>query len=134
MVIEQRYARVSDLAELVPLGFQIVRFKMAGRQRKIVRRGEHIAASVDGMPLADPGLDPEMQAQREELAHRLIEALQSMGERCRTIFHMKLDGHDFDAIRRHFGVSSINTVYTWDLRCRQELKLRLQAGAARKTS
>jgi len=38
---------------------------------------------------------------------------------------LKLEGRNFDDIRRHFGVDSINTIYTWDSRCRHSLLERL---------
>jgi RNA polymerase sigma-70 factor (ECF subfamily) len=34
---------------------------------------------------------------------------------------LKLEGKSFAEIQIAFGVSSINTIYTWDFRCRQNL-------------
>jgi RNA polymerase sigma-70 factor, ECF subfamily len=34
---------------------------------------------------------------------------------------LKLEGKSFAEIQAIFEVSSINTIYTWDLRCRQQL-------------
>jgi RNA polymerase sigma-70 factor (ECF subfamily) len=48
-----------------------------------------------------------------------------MGERCRQLFRLKLEGKSFPEIRELLGVKSINTIYTWDFRCRRELLERL---------
>jgi hypothetical protein len=37
------------------------------------------------------------------------------------MFRMKLQGRSFEEIREALGVRSINTIYTWDFRCRQKL-------------
>jgi RNA polymerase sigma-70 factor (ECF subfamily) len=34
---------------------------------------------------------------------------------------MKLEGKSFDEIRQALDVHSINTIYTWDFRCRKKL-------------
>jgi len=34
---------------------------------------------------------------------------------------MKLEGKTFDEIRQALQVQSINTIYTWDFRCRKKL-------------
>jgi RNA polymerase sigma-70 factor (ECF subfamily) len=52
---------------------------------------------------------------------QLIEALQQLGERCRKLFRLKLQGHTFPEIQQIFGERSINTIYTWDSRCRKQL-------------
>ena len=44
-----------------------------------------------------------------------------LGERCRELFRLKLEGRGFSDIQQHFGAASLNTVYTWDHRCRQQL-------------
>ena len=132
MVLQQRYSHLGDVADLRPLSFQIIRFKMMARHRKIGRRGENISVPVDGAGLSDPAQNPEMQAERAERRRRLIAALESLGDRCRTLFRLKLEGRSFEEIRLRLGAASINTVYTWDLRCRQELKMRMGLGAPAK--
>ncbi len=62
-----------------------------------------------------------MQAEQKERVGQLIEALQQLGERCRELFRLKLQGHTFPEIQRIFGERSINTIYTWDSRCRKQL-------------
>ena len=121
MLIESKYSHVESLNELVPLSFQIVRFKMNDYRRKTQRRGEFNSVSVEDLPLADAGDDPYDAFRRKELRERLHAALQKMEGRCREIFRLKLEGRSFAEIQAELGASSINTVYTWDFRCRKTL-------------
>ncbi|HJZ96040.1 MAG TPA: hypothetical protein VKE70_06015, partial [Candidatus Solibacter sp.] len=41
VVLHEKYPQVSRLDELVPLSFQILRFKLASLRRKTARRGEY---------------------------------------------------------------------------------------------
>lgn len=131
LVLHEKYPHVATLDQLVPLAFQVLRFKMAGALRKTVRRGEDRAVLVDDLPLADPAGTPEEQALRHELRTRMIAAIDALGHRCRELLRLKLAGHGFDEIRARLGAASINTVYTWDLRCRRQMieKLRDLFGA-----
>jgi RNA polymerase sigma-70 factor (ECF subfamily) len=122
IVLHEKYAQVIALDELVPLSLQILRFKIAGLRRKTVRRGEHNAISVDDAPLRDMTPDPETIAERKEILARLSTAVSGLGERCRELFRLRLEGHAFEEIRKRMGAGSINTIYTWDSRCRQQLK------------
>lgn len=128
MVLENRYRHVEAPDEALSLVFQILRFKMSGWRRRVTRRGEGQSVSLDDLPLAHPDADPEVRAERAELKERLKTALAELGERCRELMRLKLQGSSFDEIRRHFRVESINTIYTWDLRCREQLKAKLEGG------
>jgi len=55
-------------------------------------------------------------------------AVSQMGERCRKLFGLKLEGKGFAEIQTIMGVGSINTIYTWDFRCRKHL-LELMGGS-----
>jgi RNA polymerase sigma-70 factor (ECF subfamily) len=121
MVLHEKYSQVTELAELVPLSFQILRFKILDLHRKTLRRGEYNQESIDDRPVADCGEDPSIQAEQKERVSLLIEALQQLGDRCRKLFRLKLEGHTFPEIRQIFGERSINTIYTWDSRCRKQL-------------
>ena len=125
LVIEEKYPGVAALEELLPLAFQILRFKMAAVRRKAARRGEYGQVSVDELPLADPGVSPLEDLERRRMLARLIEAMRTMGERCREIFRLKLEGKSFPEIQAILEVRSINTIYTWDARCRKQLLERL---------
>jgi RNA polymerase sigma-70 factor (ECF subfamily) len=121
IVLEQKYAHVATLDDLVPLSLQILRFKMAGFRRKSQRRNEAGSVQIEEVQLADPGVNPETYAERQELLRRVSRAIPKLGERCREIFRMKLLGKTFPEIQEALGAASINTVYTWDARCRARL-------------
>lgn len=121
IVLEEKYSHVTELGALLPLSLQIVRFKMAGSRRKSLRRGEGGQVSIDALQIASAAASPEEQARRQESIARLTSAVQKLGERCRELFRLKLLGRSFAEIQEHFGAASINTVYTWDARCRKNL-------------
>jgi RNA polymerase sigma-70 factor (ECF subfamily) len=121
VLLEEKYTHVTELGELLPLSLQIVRFKMAGARRKSLRRGEAGQISIDELQVASMAASPEEQARRQESIERLTAAVQKLGERCRELFRLKLLGRSFAEIQEHFGAASINTVYTWDARCRKNL-------------
>ena len=120
-LLHEKYAHVTDLTELVPLAFQILRFKMLDAHRKALRRGEYNQASVEDLPLVDPADDPAVQLDQKQRVDRLMAALAKLGERCRELFKWKLEGKSFPEIQKLMGQSSVNTIYTWDLRCRKQL-------------
>ena len=132
LVLEEKYAEVRGLEDLLPLSFQIVRYKIAAYLRKGVRRGEFTAVEVTEMPLPDGRPDPEALAAMRELEKRLREALTKMDGRCREMFRLKLEGRSFPEIQEILKAESINTVYTWDFRCRKRL-LELMGGSWEKS-
>ncbi len=121
IVLHEKYPAVTDLTELVPLAFQVLRFKMLDAHRKTFRRGEYNQESVEELPLADPGDDPASQLDQQQRVNRLLAAVMQLGERCRELFKWKLEGKSFPKIQKIMGQPSINTIYTWDLRCRKQL-------------
>lgn len=121
VVLHEKYPNVADLTELVPLAFQVLRFKMLDAHRKSLRRGEYNQESVEDLPLADPGNDPATQLDQKQRVARLLSAIGRLGERCRELFKWKLEGKSFPEIQKIMGQNSINTIYTWDLRCRKQL-------------
>lgn len=125
LVLHEKYSAVTRIEELVPLALQISRFKLNALRRKEWRRGEHSRVSVDEIPLPDPHENPGLYVERKETIERLKIALAGLGERCRELFRLKLSGKTFEEIRLHLGVKSINTIYTWDHRCRQQLLERM---------
>jgi RNA polymerase sigma-70 factor (ECF subfamily) len=119
---------VVEVDELLPLALEITRYKIMGARRKTVRRGEHLQISLDDLPLAGHDPDPFDQAARREQVDRLETALKSLGDRCRELFRLKLAGHTFPEIQKRMGVAAINTLYTWDLRCRKQLMEKMEPG------
>ncbi len=121
MVIHEKYGHVERLEELIPLSLQIMRFKMVAMRRKAWRHGDSSAVSVDELPLAGGDPDPEELVARKEMLERLSAGIAALGPRCREMFRMKLEGQSFEEIRQRMGASSVNTIYTWDHRCRKQL-------------
>jgi RNA polymerase sigma-70 factor (ECF subfamily) len=121
LLLHEKYAHVERLDEMLPLALRIVRFKMMGLHRKTVRRGEYTQVSVDEIQLPDEGFDPGRYAERREMLQRLTAGLAGLGERCKEIFRLKVEGKSFEEIREILGAASVNTVYTWDFRCRKQL-------------
>ena len=128
VVLHEKYARVTELTELVPLAFQILRFKMLDSHRKSLRRGEYNLESIDDVPIADSRDNPGTELERKQTVARLVQAMSQLGERCRDLFKWKLEGKSFPEIQKLMGQNSINTIYTWDLRCRKQL-LSLMGGS-----
>lgn len=121
LLLEEKYRQVDRMEELVPLSLRILRFKMAAVRRKSWRHGEYDALDVDSVPLADPRPGPAAQAERREMVERIEGALAKLGDRCREMFRLKLEGRTFEEIRDLMNAGSLNTVYTWDHRCRKRL-------------
>lgn len=119
MVIHGKYGHLERMEDLVPLAFQILRFKLAAARRRAFRRGEHLDSEVEA--LASPEPDPETQAERSQRLERLAAALARLGARCREVFRLKLQGKGFAEIQVLLGAETLNTVYTWDHRCRKQL-------------
>ena len=126
LVLEVKYSHVEALEELVPLAMQIARFKIMALHTKSSRRGEGTSVPVEEYPLADPAEDAEAMLERRERLDRLETALLALGDRCRDLFRLKLQGLKFPEIQQVLGAESINTVYTWDLRCRKQLLERMK--------
>lgn len=127
LVLHEKYASVDRIEELLPLSLEIARFKIWGARRKSVRRGENTAVSVDDLPLAGSMPDPLEQTERRQRLDSLEAALKQLGDRCRELFRLKLEGHSFAEIQRRLKVDSLNTIYTWDFRCRKQLAEKLHA-------
>jgi RNA polymerase sigma-70 factor (ECF subfamily) len=67
------------------------------------------------------------QAERRQRLDLLESALRQLGNRCRELLRLKLEGHSFAEIQKLLHVESLNTVYTWDFRCRKQLAEKLNA-------
>lgn len=127
LVLHEKYGHVRELTELLPLSFEILRFKMLDLHRKSLRRGEYNQVPIEDCPLPAPGGNPGTELERKELVERLVTAMNQLGPRCRELFRWKLEGKTFPEIQTLMGQRSINTLYTWDYRCRKQL-LELMGG------
>src|ERR1051326_1611703 len=121
LVLHEKYAALDRAEDLLPVAFEITRFKIWAVRRKSRRRGEDTQVSVDDLPLAAGAADPYVQASRCQRLECLEAALSTLGERCREMFRLKLEGYTFPEIQKRLGVASLNTLYTWDFRCRKQL-------------
>jgi RNA polymerase sigma-70 factor, ECF subfamily len=121
LVLHEKYAHLERIEDLLPVSFQIVRFKILSTRRKAVRHGEFTQVSVTEIPLPDPDASPLDRVERRQMMERLAQAMSGLGERCRELMRLKLQGKTFPEIQKIMGAGTINTVYTWDHRCRRNL-------------
>jgi RNA polymerase sigma-70 factor (ECF subfamily) len=127
MLLHEKYAHLERPEDLLPLSLQIVRFKIMSLRRKSVRRGEYTQVSITDIPLPDLDANPADYVERKEMMEQLTRAMGQLGGRCRDLLRLKLQGRTFPEIQKIMGASAINTVYTWDHRCRKHL-LELMGG------
>jgi len=121
VLLHTKYGHLDAAEDLVPLAFQILRFKLAALRRKAARRGEYDAVDVDAFPPPSDAPDPAAVLERKELLARLMGGIARLGERCRELFRLKLQGRTFAEIQGLMGAATLNTIYTWDHRCRKQL-------------
>ena len=127
MLLHEKYAHLERPEDLLPLSLQIVRFKIMSQRRKAARRGEYTQVSITDIPLPDLDANPADLAERKEMLERLTRAMGQLGDRCRELIRLKLQGRTFPEIQKILGAAALNTVYTWDHRCRKHL-LELMGG------
>jgi RNA polymerase sigma-70 factor (ECF subfamily) len=121
ILLHEKYGDLDRLEDLLPLSLKIVRFKMLAHRRKARRHGEFTQVSPDEIQMPDERTDALTAMEQREAREGLMAAIAKLGERCRKLLALKLEGRTFAEIQVIFGASSINTVYTWDFRCRQQL-------------
>jgi RNA polymerase sigma-70 factor, ECF subfamily len=121
ILLHEKYRDLQRLEDLVPLSLKILRFKMLAYRRKARRHGEFTQVSTDELQMSDGNMDALTSLERRETSERLVAAVSRLGERCRKILALKLEGKSFAEIQATLGAGSINTVYTWDFRCRHQL-------------
>src|SRR5437763_3417334 len=121
LLLHEKYAHLERVEDLLPLSLQIVRFKIMSQRRKSVRRGEYSQVSISDIQLPDLDANPADFVERKQMLERLSKAMSGLGERCRELLRLKLQGKTFPEIQKIMGVAAINTIYTWDHRCRKSL-------------
>ncbi|MGA2132173.1 MAG: sigma-70 family RNA polymerase sigma factor [Bryobacteraceae bacterium] len=121
ILLHEKYSQVERIEELVPLSLRIARFKIMSLRRKSQRHGEYNQVSITDIQLPDLDADPSTLVERKLMIERLVQSVGQLGERCRQLMRLKLQGRSFGEIQKAMGAQSINTVYTWDFRCRQQL-------------
>jgi RNA polymerase sigma-70 factor (ECF subfamily) len=128
LLLHEKYSHVDRIEELLPLSLQILRFKIVSLRRRSLRRGEYSQVSTTDIQLPDLDSNPAAWVERKIVLERLTAAIGQLGERCRELMRLKLRGHSFGEIQKLMKAGSLNTVYTWDHRCRQNL-LQLMGGS-----
>ena len=121
LLLHEKYAHLERVEDLLPLSLQIVRFKIMSQRRKSVRRGEYTQVSITDIQLPDLDANPAEYVERKQMLDRLAKAMSGLGDRCRELMRLKLQGKAFPEIQKIMGVAAINTIYTWDHRCRKNL-------------
>jgi len=121
ILLHEKYGDLRRLEDLLPLSLKIVRFKMLAHRRKARRHGEFTQVPAEEIQLPDGRADALTALEQREARERLMATIAALGERCRKLLALKLEGKSFAEIQSVLGASSINTVYTWDFRCRQQL-------------
>ena len=121
MLLHEKYAHLERPEDLLPLSLQIVRFKIMSQRRKSVRRGEYTQVSISDIQLPDLDANPLDYVERRQMVERLAKAMSGLGDRCRELLRLKLQGKSFPEIQKIMGAAAINTIYTWDHRCRKNL-------------
>jgi RNA polymerase sigma-70 factor (ECF subfamily) len=86
-----------------------------------VRRGEYTQVSITDIQLPDLDANPADYVERKQMLERLSQAMSGLGDRCRELLRLKLQGKTFPEIQKIMGAAAINTIYTWDHRCRKNL-------------
>lgn len=126
MLLNEKYSHLESREDIVPVAVRIMQFKMKTERRS--RRPGQVA--IEDVVIADGTPDPETAARYQLLRQRILDAVEKLGSRFRRLFLLKLDGYSFAEIKEKMGADAINTVYTWDFRCRADLrKLIAPAGA-----
>lgn len=131
ILLSTKYADKTAIEDMMPLAFRMIRLKMLAHRRKAVRRGEYTQSDIEAVDASGQHAQaetPEDEAARRQWRARLIQAAGRLTGRCRELFRLKVEGQPFAAIQAALGAASINTVYTWDARCRESLR-RLMGGS-----
>lgn len=124
LLLHSKYPHLDAAADLVPLAVKTMKFKIL-ELRRDKDRGHQ---PLDATPLQSHDPDPETVAGSAQRESRILNAILQLGPRCRLLFLLKLQGFNFIEIMPRMAAASINTVYTWDRRCRAELQ-KLLGGA-----
>src|ERR1700728_1394169 len=95
ILLHEKYGHLDRLEDLLPLSLKIVRFKMLAYRRKSRRHGECAQVSVDEIQIPDGKSDALAAMEQRETRERLMAAIAALGERCRKLLALKLDGKSF---------------------------------------
>jgi RNA polymerase sigma-70 factor (ECF subfamily) len=127
MLLERKYAGLDEEVDLLRIAIRTMDLKMKSWRRGVVRK-RLADTPVDEMPLSDsrPGAAEELE--KKQFKQRFETALAKLGDRCRRLLYLKLEGKRLPEIRQMLGADNMQQLYTWDFRCRQDLKKWLTEG------
>jgi RNA polymerase sigma-70 factor, ECF subfamily len=126
VVLMEKYPHIRDLTTMMKIAIVVARNKMFEQFRQDKRemqfpddRGDHANKFEEAVP--DPA-DFLREMERRQVVDRILGAMVRLGERCRDVLRLKLiESKGSASIKEILGVNSINTVYTWERRCLQQL-------------
>lgn len=121
-----KYSHVTALEDLTKLSVKILAYKMKESRVAEIRAQREASAQVDELPIADGRRSTLEDLLRSESVARIKMAIDGLGERCRQLLLLKLQGLGFKEIQERMAAKALNTVYTWDFRCRSQLAEVLQ--------
>jgi RNA polymerase sigma-70 factor, ECF subfamily len=118
LLMTQKYSDVREREDLMRLAIGV-----AKNMIRKVRRGDARYSELveDGHPVADQRADFAAELEREQIVTRLLAAVRELGQRCRDVLRLRIEGRTSEDLMRLLGAGSIDTVYTWEHRCRKSL-------------
>jgi RNA polymerase sigma-70 factor (ECF subfamily) len=117
-VLWRKYRAVDAEIELIRLAFTICKYKMLEGKRPRQHAGDE--GLDDELPVADERPSVEAELVDRERQQRLRQAIGRLGERCRKLFRLRLQGKATADIAALMG-ASVPTVHVWEHRCRKSL-------------
>jgi RNA polymerase sigma-70 factor (ECF subfamily) len=126
LLLMQKYSNIRDLTTMLKISVGIARNKIFEQFRQDKREIQFPEATSDHVNTFEAAVsdrtDILRELERRQLVDRILAAMLHLGEKCRNLLRLKLVEHKGSAdIQKLLGVNSINTVYTWERRCLQEL-------------
>lgn len=120
LVLADKYPD-KDAAEAIPLAFGILRRKISEHRRRTPQAHGVVTTPVDAVQIDDPRVGPEALARRE-IQEAFYAALDKLGQQCRQLLLLQLEGHSGDEIARRVGFKTRNAAYIAMTRCRKRFK------------
>ncbi len=107
LVLHEKYPTLDRVEDLLPLSLEIARFKIwaRGERSSGAARTRRFRWTTCRWPAEAAGSVRAGGAART--LDRLEAALEELGERCRELFRLKLEGYTFPEIQKRLKVASI---------------------------
>ena len=127
LVLVRKYPD-KDEADLVPLAFRVMRWKIWEHRRRQAARHEGTAIRIDDLQLADArgagGGNPEEIVALQEAVHATLDKL---GRKCRDMLLWQLEGLSGEEIARTAGLGTRNAAYIAINRCKKRFRKAYEA-------